>query len=325
MQISKQTMNSRPMHSQLQSPLFKVPAEIRTAIYEYAFLATPDHDGTINIRSEALPSRSLPLTCRRVHQECTAMQRKAYDNFLMNDYGILGNGKHSWKMLPDFKLEINIARDNLNNIKLHDICSVSDEELRCIEHLQVVLFLNLGCSENAARSRIRLHLYKLCGVWISEVMYEHEELDEAAARHELNVKLHKLIQREFGELKYYAERTMKTVKGWAAALWPAGSRQDYLKMLLRGYMEWINSFLNEFRREFDDAQPRDESGLPHNRAARRRIKRQQVKDGTYREPPSNDYSLAPNWPEICQGGFGSLFLDIRLYFIYEDFSRDFMF
>lgn len=207
-QFSKQTTNLGPMHSQLQSPLFKLPAELRTAIYEYTFVAIPDHDGLINIRSEALPSRSLPLTCRRVHQESTAMQCKACDNFLMKDYKILCNGKRSRKMLHDFKLEINIARGNLNGIQLRGICGVSDEKLRCIEHLQVVLFLNLGCSENAARSHIKLRLYKFCGVWKPELTYEHEELDEAAARRELNVKLQRLIQREFEELRDYAERTL---------------------------------------------------------------------------------------------------------------------
>lgn len=93
-----------------------------------------------------------------------------------------------------------------------------------------------------------------------------------------------------------------TVETWQAALRPPGVKSDHLKTLLTGYLEWLNSFMNKLRREFDDAQPRDESDVPHNRAARRQIKREQMKQGTYSKPPSKDCSLKLSRRDLSQLG-----------------------
>lgn len=190
MQLSKQTTHLGPMHSQLQSPLFKLPAEIRTLIYEYAFVVVTDEDGEINIRSEVLPSINLPSTFRRIHQECVRLQRDVYNDF--------------WdSRCHDFKLEITITREDLSTVELRDICRVSNEEFRCLRRLQVILALNLGCSETGARSRITLELYNSYGYWKSDITHKHEKFSDAAARREFSIKLHKLIQNEFDELQHY--------------------------------------------------------------------------------------------------------------------------
>lgn len=283
-QVSKRTTNLGPMHSQLQSPLFKLPAELRTAIYQYAFVATLDRDGYIDIRSEALPSFNLPLTCHRIHKESTGVQRKTYEEFRTNR--------------PRFKLEITITGDDLSPMQLRDICSLSDEEFRCISHLHIVLVLNLGCSQNTARSRINLQLYKTARVWRFDINHRHRMLKQSCR--ELDATLHELDRLEFDGLHSHVEATRSTVYTWAPALWPPEARGDHLKMLLKGYMEWLNSLLRKPRREFDEEDLWFAPGAPAKWTRREQLSEEQFSSLESLGPPPKPFPPEPNQTDTVE-------------------------
>lgn len=63
----------KPTNDQECSRLFRLPQELRNAIYDFIFCPRTYEDGSMNLADAATPSIGLLMTCQAIYNECYEM------------------------------------------------------------------------------------------------------------------------------------------------------------------------------------------------------------------------------------------------------------
>ena len=143
---------STSTNPQASSLLFILPRELRDQIYNLAFTIKTNADNTIDLNTATKPpSKSLSLTCQRLHNETFALYKAAYKNWPTHTFNI----DMSVRPLP-----ADIPRDLANDL-VKRMCSFRvfwhANEYNKGEPLRFVTSFDRDGPSQVFRTQVRVH------------------------------------------------------------------------------------------------------------------------------------------------------------------------
>lgn len=80
---------SKPLSDQECSRLFRLPRELRNAIYEFVSCPRTNEDGSINLADGEPPSTALLMTCQALYNEYYTMQKAAFRDYCAHTFVVI--------------------------------------------------------------------------------------------------------------------------------------------------------------------------------------------------------------------------------------------